>query len=86
MDQVSKHSDEERASLGSNGKTSTRALGKIGSTLRNSIRRAAERSPLSPGSKGLKVTPPSPSEYRQKKSKPLLGKAVVEDPRTLRWG
>lgn len=60
---VAQHSDEERVSLGSNGKTSARTLGKIGSTLRSSIRRVAERSPLSAGSKGSKVTPPSPSEY-----------------------
>lgn len=70
-DQVSQDSDEERATLGSNGKTPTRTLGKIGSTFRNSIRKVAERSPLSPGAKGSKVTtaeeepnlPPSPSEY-----------------------
>lgn len=67
MEQVAQHSDEERVSLGSNDKTSTRTLGKIGSTLRSSLRRVAERSPLSPGSKGSKVTPPSPSEYQPKK-------------------
>lgn len=63
--------DEDRASLGSNGKSPARTLGKIGSTFRSSIRKVAERSPLSPGAKGSKVTtvgevpnmPPSPSEY-----------------------
>lgn len=63
VDGISQHSDEERVSLSSNGKTPTKTLGKIGSSLRSSIRRVAERNPLSPGGKGSKVTPPSPSEY-----------------------
>lgn len=70
MEQVAQHSDEERVSLGSNGKASTRTLGKIGSTLRSSIRRVAE------GSKGSKVTPPSPSEYQPKRPLNFSIKAV----------
>lgn len=67
VDGISQHSDEERASLSSNGKTPTKTLGKIGSSLRSSIRRVAERNPLSFGGKGSKVTPPSPSEYPPRK-------------------
>lgn len=74
---MDKPTDEDRVSMKSNGKTPTNGgvketLGMLQS-FRNSIRRAAEKSPLSPGSKGSKVKtgnesgsqpPPSPSEYR----------------------
>lgn len=77
MDKPTENPDEDRVSLKSDGKTPT-TLGMLHSTLRNSIKRVAERSPLSPGGKGSKVTPkagaagnesgsqppPSPSEYR----------------------
>lgn len=63
--------DEDRASIKSNEKTPTRLR-----SFRESIRRVAEKSPLSSGGKRSKVTakadaesgsqpPPSPSEYRQ---------------------
>lgn len=66
--------DEDRSSLGSNGSVGIKeTVGLIRSTLRSSLRRVAEKIPLSPGSKGSKVTskadesgaepPPSPSEY-----------------------
>lgn len=65
------NSDEDRVSL-----KSTKSIGIVG-TLRKSIRRVAEKNPLSPGNKGAKVTPkadtddgesgfklpPSPSKY-----------------------
>lgn len=82
MDKSTENSDEDRASLRSNGKTSTNSAVKetkgMLKTLRKSFRQATEKSPLSSGGKGSKVTtkadttgnelwseaPPSPSEYR----------------------
>uniref|UniRef100_UPI0037E9288A exocyst complex component 3-like protein 4 isoform X2 n=1 Tax=Semicossyphus pulcher TaxID=241346 RepID=UPI0037E9288A len=60
------NSDEDRVSLKSNGKTPSdgavkESLGMMQS-LRRSIRRAAEKSPLSSGGKGLKVTPKADNE------------------------
>lgn len=82
MDKPTENPDEDRVSLKSGGKTPTNGavketLGMFRSTLRNSIQRVAEKSPLSPRGKGSKVTPkagaagnesgsqppPSPSEY-----------------------
>lgn len=70
--------DEDRSSLRSNGNVGVKeTVGLIRSSLRSSLRRVAEKIPLSPGSKGSKVTPkeeesgperppsPSPSEYRR---------------------
>lgn len=73
-DKPAEHPDEDRVSLESNGKSPTNVmgtLGKFGSLIRSNMKRAANFSPLSPGSKGSKVTPneagskppPSPSEY-----------------------
>lgn len=83
MDKPIENPDEDGVSEGGEGKTPSNgavknALGMVRSTLRNSVRRAAEKSPLSSGGKGSKVTPkadatgnepgsqpsPSPSEYR----------------------
>ncbi|KAE8290329.1 hypothetical protein D5F01_LYC12051 [Larimichthys crocea] len=60
-DKPTENSDQDSVSLKSNGRTPTngatkQTLGMI-QTLRKSIRRAAEKSPLSPGGKGSKVTP-----------------------------
>lgn len=73
--------DEDRSSLRSSGSVKEdrsslngsvkETVGLIRSSLRSSIRRVAEKIPLSPGSKGSKVTDqsgpqlPSPSEYRR---------------------
>ncbi|XP_070776536.1 exocyst complex component 3-like protein 4 [Enoplosus armatus] len=73
MDKSTENPEEDRVSLRSNGKTPTNgaAKGTLGviQTFRQSIRRAAEKSPLSSGGKGSKVKdtepgsrpPPSPS-------------------------
>ncbi|XP_054470118.1 exocyst complex component 3-like protein 4 [Anoplopoma fimbria] len=67
MDKSTENPEEDRVSLKSNGKTPTMG---VFQTLRRSMRRTAEMSPLSPGGKGSKVTtdedlksqpPPSPS-------------------------
>lgn len=67
-DKLPENPNSDRASFRSNGsikgdeKTSTDDGGvKVGmmQTLRKSLRRAAEKSPLSPGVKGSKVTPKS---------------------------
>lgn len=82
MDKPTENPDEDSVSLKSDGKTASdgavkETLGMLRSTFRNSIRRVAEKSPLSSGGKGSKVTPkadasgnesgpqlsPSPSEY-----------------------
>ncbi|KAM6917573.1 exocyst complex component 3-like protein 4 isoform 1-T2 [Lycodopsis pacificus] len=69
MDTSTGNPDEDRVSLKSDGKTPTASLG-VFQTLRQSIRRAAEKSPLASGGKGSGVTtgddsgarpPPSPS-------------------------
>ncbi len=82
MDKSTENPDEDRVSLRSNGKTMTDGAEKetlgVLQTFRQSIRRVAEKSPLSSGGKGSKVTPKadasgsesgsplplSPSEYR----------------------
>lgn len=77
MDKPAENPEEDTVSLRSNGKTDGAVKETQGmlKTFRNSIRRAAEKSPLSSsGGKGSKVTakgdesglkpPPSPSEYR----------------------
>ncbi|XP_029972565.1 exocyst complex component 3-like protein 4 [Salarias fasciatus] len=53
------NSDEDRVSLRSNGRTPTEAKESLGmlQSLRKSLRRTAEKSPLSPRGKGSKVTP-----------------------------
>lgn len=82
MDKPTENPDEDGMSLKSDGQTASNGavketLGMLRSTLRNSIRRVAEKSPLSSGGKGSKVTAkadasgnesgpqlsPSPSEY-----------------------
>ncbi|XP_045919063.1 exocyst complex component 3-like protein 4 isoform X2 [Micropterus dolomieu] len=61
MDKSTENSDEDRASLRSNGKTSTNSAVKetkgMLKTLRKSFRQATEKSPLSSGGKATKVTP-----------------------------
>lgn len=75
-DKAAEHPDEDTVSLESNGKSPTSmtgTLGRFGSSVRNSMKRVAKFSPLSPGGKGTKVTPkeagskppPSPSEYHK---------------------
>ncbi|KAK9534183.1 hypothetical protein VZT92_009246 [Zoarces viviparus] len=72
MDKSTGNPDEDRVSLKSDGKTPTNGAASLGvlQTLRQSIRRAAEKSPLASGGKGSGVTtgddsgaqpPPSPS-------------------------
>lgn len=81
MGKAAENSDEDRVSLKSNGGTPTDPAMKekmgMFQIVRRSMRRAAEKNPLSPGNKESKVTPkadtvgkelgstppPSPSEY-----------------------
>lgn len=69
--------DEDRLSLRSNGSVGVKetTFGRIRSSFRSNLSRVAEKIPLSPGSKGSKLTPeaddsrpsppPSPSEYHR---------------------
>ncbi|XP_019133379.2 exocyst complex component 3-like protein 4 [Larimichthys crocea] len=73
-DKPTEHSDKDSVSLKSNGRTPTngatkQTLGMI-QTLRKSIRRAAEKSPLSPGGKGSKVTPKTKTPGDDSSSQP----------------
>lgn len=74
MDKSPENPEEDTVSLRSNEETPSNGGVKLGmlQSLRTSIRRVAEKSPLSSGRKGSKVTtadesrlqvPPSPSEY-----------------------
>ncbi|XP_042244643.1 exocyst complex component 3-like protein 4 [Thunnus maccoyii] len=58
MDRSTENHDEDRASISSMEKTPTKMKQTLGvmQSFRKNIRRAAERSPLSPGGKGSKVT------------------------------
>lgn len=83
-DKPTENPEEDRVSIKSNGKSpinrAVKTAGTLRSSIRSSIRRVAEKSPLLPGGKGSKATPnegvagnepgsppppsPSPSEYQ----------------------
>ncbi|CAK6982392.1 exocyst complex component 3-like protein 4 [Scomber scombrus] len=69
MDKSTENPDEDRVSVSSNDRTPANVtkMGRMES-FRNSVRRAVEKSPLSPVAKGLKVTAEAKSDGNQKGS------------------
>ncbi|XP_044023008.1 exocyst complex component 3-like protein 4 [Siniperca chuatsi] len=74
MDKSTENPDEDRVSLRSNGKTPTNGVTKEPlsrlQTIRKSIRQVTQKSPLSSGGKGSKVTPKAETDGNESESQP----------------